>query len=61
MIQNVYNNQAFITAKALKQVKNNLVMVSRVARRWDGDFAGSFAAGFTGAGTGLFFFTCFFI
>lgn len=43
-IQNIYNNQAFITAKALKQVKNNLVMVSRVARRWDGDFAGSFAA-----------------
>ena len=44
MIQNVYNNQAFITAKALKQVKNNLVMASRVARRWDGDFAGSFRA-----------------
>ena len=43
-IQNVYNNQAFITAKALKQVKNNLVMVSRVARRWDGDFSGSFRA-----------------
>ena len=43
-IQNVYANQAFITAKALKQVKNNLVMVSRVARRWDGDFSGSFRA-----------------
>ena len=43
-IQNVYNNQSFITAKALKQVKNNLVMVSRAARRWDGDFAGSFRA-----------------
>jgi hypothetical protein len=43
-IQNVYNNQSFITAKALKQVKNNLVMVSRVARRWDGDFASSFSS-----------------
>jgi hypothetical protein len=43
-LTSVYNNQAFITAKALKQVKNNLVMVSRVARRWDGDFGGSFAA-----------------
>jgi hypothetical protein len=51
-IQNVYANQAFITAKALKQVKNNLVMVSRSARRWDGDFAGSFRAANGGSDSG---------
>ena len=43
-ISNVYSNQAFITAKALQQVKNHLVMVPHCARRWDGDFAGSFRA-----------------
>ena len=52
MIQNVFNNQAFITAKALKQVKNNLVMASRVARRWDGDFAGSFRSAGGGPSAG---------
>jgi len=51
-ISNVYNNQAFITAKALKQVKNNLVMVPHCARRWDGDFAGSFRAANGGPDSG---------
>ena len=38
---NVFNNTAKITKDALKTLRNNTKMPSRVARRWDGDFAGS--------------------
>ena len=46
-VQNIFNNVSFITSKALKTVRNNCKMVSRAARRWDGDFAQSFRIGDT--------------
>ncbi len=45
--QNIFNNVSMITAKALRTVRNNLKMASRVSRRWDGDFHQSFRIGDT--------------
>ncbi len=39
--QNIFNNVSAITAWALDSLINNTKMPSRVARRWDDDFAGS--------------------
>lgn len=47
MTQNIFNNVAYITSAALDTVRNNLVMASRVARRWDGDYNQSFKIGDT--------------
>ena len=44
---NIFYNVSMITAKALRSVRNNLKMASRVARRWDGDWAQSFRIGDT--------------
>jgi hypothetical protein len=44
---NVFNNRVEITKSALKTLKNNTEMASRVARRWDGDFTGSVKIGDT--------------
>jgi hypothetical protein len=44
---NLFNNVSMITAKSLRTVRNNLKMASRVARRWDGDWAQSFRIGDT--------------
>ena len=44
---NIFNNRVEITASALETVKNNCKMASRVARRWDGDWAESTKIGDT--------------
>ena len=44
---NIFNNRVEITAAALESVKNNTLMASRVARRWDGDWKGSTKIGNT--------------
>ena len=52
-LNNIYNNQVFVAAKALKQVKNNLVMIPHCKMAWDGDFAGSFRASNGGPDSGV--------
>ena len=46
-VQNVFNNPAAITTESLDVLRNGCQIVSRVARRWDGDFAGTTKIGNT--------------